>query len=135
MTKKAKYIYSVGRRRKAIARVRLYPRKKGGIVVNDKPIDTYFPGPVMERFYLEPLRTCNIIGQYLITIKVNGSGKMGQLGAVIHGISRALVKLDEKNFKLILKKHGFLTRDSRMRESRKVGTGGKARRKKQSPKR
>lgn len=134
-SKKNSYIYAIGRRRKATARVRLYPDKKGGIVINERPIEEYFPGEVLKRLYLEPLRTCNVIGKYLITIKVVGSGKMGQLGAVIHGISRALAKLDKEKFKPILRKRGFLTRDSRMKERRKVGTGGKARRKKQSPKR
>lgn len=135
MPKKANYIYSVGRRREAVARVRLYPRKKGKTTVNNLLIEQYFPGEVFENLYLEPLRVCNLIDKYLITIKVNGSGKRGQLGAVVHGISRALVKLDEEKFRSVLKKHGFLTRDPRMRERRKVGTGGKARRKKQSPKR
>lgn len=134
-TKKESYIYAVGRRRTAAARVRLYPRKKGGITVNNKPIEEYFPGEVLKKLYLAPLRTCNVIDKYLITIKVGGSGKIGQLGATVHGISRVLVNLDKEKFRPILKKRGFLTRDSRMKERRKVGTGGKARRKKQSPKR
>lgn len=134
-TRKTSFIFAVGRRRTATARVRLYPKKKGDIIINEKPIKKYFPGEVFEKRYLEPLRTCNVFDKYLFTIKVTGSGKVGQLGAVVHGISRALVKLDEEKFKQTLKKRGFLTRDPRMRESRKVGTGGKARRKKQSPKR
>jgi small subunit ribosomal protein S9 len=132
---KTSYIYSVGRRRCAIARVRLYTHKKGGIIVNDKPIDKYFFGEIAKKFYFEPLRICNVIDKHLITIKVVGSGKSGQLGAVIHGISRALEKLDREKFRPILKKRGFLTRDPRKKERRKVGTGGKARRKKQSPRR
>ncbi len=129
------YVWAVGRRKKAIARVRLFPKKKGKILINNKPIEEYFPGEVLKKFYLSPLRTCNIVDKYLITAKVEGSGKKGQLEAVVHGISRVLVKLDEEKYKPILKKKGFLTRDSRMKERRKVGTGGKARRKKQSPKR
>jgi small subunit ribosomal protein S9 len=132
---KEPYIHVVGRRRTAQARVRLYPHKKGDILVNDLPIEQYFLGEMAKRTYLEPLRTCNVIGKYLITIKVNGSGKQGQLGAVVHGISRALIELDQEKFRPIIKDRGFLTRDSRMRERRKVGMGGKARRRKQSPKR
>lgn len=134
-TPKADYISVVGRRRTAKARIRLYPHKKGDILVNDLPIEQYFPGEMAKKLYLEPLRTCNVIGKYLITIKVNGSGKMGQLGAVVHGMSRALIELDKEKFRPIIKDRGFLTRDSRMRERRKVGMGGKARRRKQSPKR
>ena len=134
-TKKDSFIYAVGRRRTATAQVRLYPDKKGGITVNNKPIEEYFPGETLKKLYLPPLRVCNVIDKYLITAKVNGSGKIGQLEAVIHGISRALISLDKEKFRPILKKRGFLTRDSRMKERRKVGMGGKARRKKQSPKR
>lgn len=134
-SKKDKFIYAIGRRKEATARVRLYPDKKGDIIVNEKPITEYFPGEVLSGIYLTPLRTCNVIGKYLITVKVQGSGKMGQLGAVMHGMSRVLVKLNEKQYRPILKKKGLLTRDSRAKERRKAGTGGKARRAKQSPKR
>jgi len=134
-SKKDKFIYAIGRRKEATARVRLYPNKKGDIIVNEKPIEEYFPGEALSGIYLTPLRTCNVIGKYLITIKVQGSGKMGQLGAVMHGISRVLVNLNEEQYRPILKKKGLLTRDSRAKERRKAGTGGKARRAKQSPKR
>jgi len=134
-TRKDEYIYAVGRRKTATVRVRLYPNKEGNIIVNEKPIDQYFFGECYKKIYLEPLRICNVIGKYLITIKVKGSGKMGQLGAVIHGVSRVLAKLNEEKFKPLLRKRGFLTRDPRKRERRKVGMGGKARRKRQSPRR
>jgi len=132
---KKNYIHAVGRRKRARARVRLYPHKKGEIVVNGRPINEYFPGQIAEKFYLEPLRICNVLGKYQLTVKVEGSGKKSQLKAVIHGISRCLNKLDKDKFRPILKKRGFLTRDPRKKERRKVGTGGKARRKRQSPKR
>jgi len=132
---KKKYIQTVGRRKTATARVRLYLNKKGGIEVNGMPIEKYFPGEIAKKKYLEPLRVCNVIGNYKITVKVNGSGKSGQQDAVIHGISRALNELDRDKFRPILKPRGFLTRDARKKERRKVGTGGKARRKKQSPRR
>jgi len=133
-TKKSNYIAVIGRRRTATARVRLYS-KKGDITVNDKPIAEYFPGAVSEKFYMEPFKICNMIDKYSASIKVLGSGKSGQLGAVIHGLTRALLKVDEEKFRPILKNRGLITRDHRKKERRKVGTGGKARRKRQSPKR
>ena len=131
---KVNYIPAVGRRKRAIARIRLF-RKPGDTLVNDMPISKYFPGEISKTLYLEPFRICNVIDKYHATIKVNGSGKSGQLGAVIHGLARTLIKVNPEKFRPILKKKGFLTRDPRKRERRKAGTGGKARRQKQSPKR
>ena len=128
------YIQAVGRRKTAIARVRLY-LKPGEIVVNGKPIGQYFPGEANKLLYLEPLKATKVVDKVTATIKVKGGGLKGQLAAVVHGLSRALVKADAKKYRSVLKKRGFLTRDDRMRERRKVGMGGKARRKKQSPKR
>lgn len=128
------YTFAVGRRRSAVARVRLYSGK-GETVVNDKPIQNYFPGEVARRLWARPFQLTQTEGKYYATVKVVGGGKEGQLDAVIHGLARALNNLDREKFRPVLKKHGLLTRDSRTRERRKVGTGGKARRKKQSPKR
>jgi len=132
---KPKFVFAYGRRKEATAKVRLYQDKKGEIIVNDKPIDKYFPGEWMKNLYLMPLRACNVIGKYSFSVKVEGSGISGQLGAVIHGISRALSNLDKDKYRPLLRRRGFLTRDPRSKERRKVGTGGKARRQKQSPKR
>lgn len=132
---KASYVQVVGRRRTATARVRLYPHQKGEIEVNGQPISQYFPGQIYTTIYQAPLRACNTLDKYKITIKVTGSGVLGQLGAVVHGLARALEKVDLEKFRPILKKRGFLSRDPRKKERRKAGTGGKARRKKQSPKR
>lgn len=141
------YISAVGRRREAVARVRLYSEekdeidingglfKKGDIHVNGKPIGEYFPGEVAKISYLEPFRVTNTLNKFIITVKAAGGGKSGQLGAVVHGIARALEKFDKEKFTPILRKKNLLTRDSRVRERRKVGMGGKARRRKQSPKR
>lgn len=129
------YIYALGRRKEATARVRLYKEKKGEIEVNGVRIEEYFPGELNKSRYLEPLRTCNLIGKNKITIKVSGSGKQGQLEAIIHGISRCLIKLDEEKYKPILGKRSFLTRDPRAKQRRQAGMGGKARRKRQSPRR
>lgn len=140
------YIFAVGRRREAVARVRLYEAlrdgfswgteiKKGDIIVNQKPIREYFPGDVNRFRYTEPLRVANAQNKYTITISVDGGGPSGQLDAVVAGLANALAKADNETFRPILKAKGFLTRDARVRERRKVGTGGKARRAKQSPKR
>lgn len=134
-SKKVTYIYAIGRRKTATARIRLHLKQTGGITVNDKPIAEYFPGKFCQKFYLEPLRSTNLLDKYLITAKVEGSGRNSQMAAVIHGIARAIAKLDPEKNRPILKKHGFLTRDPRKRQRRMVGMGGKARRKKQSPRR
>ena len=130
----SKYIQAVGRRKTAIARVRLY-LKPGEITVNGKPIGDYFPGEANKLLYLEPLRTANVIDRVAATIKVKGGGLKGQVGAVVHGLSRALAKAGKDKYRSALKNRGFLPRDGRTRERRKVGMGGKARRRKQSPKR
>lgn len=128
------YIFAVGRRKTSVARVRLYSGK-GQTVVNGKPIQEYFPGQVAQHLYPRPFALTQTENKYYATVKVLGGGKEGQLDAVVHGLARALNELDREKFRPVLKKHGLLTRDARKRERRKVGTGGKARRKKQSPKR
>ena len=140
------FIFAVGRRKDAVARIRLYETikdtlivagekvKKGELFVNDKRIEDYFGGKVASSIYLEPLRITNNLEKYAITVKVVGGGQKGQLIAVVHGISRALSAIDIKN-RQILKKKGLLTRDPRVRQRRNVGMGGKSRRAKQSPKR
>ena len=140
------FIFAVGRRKDAVARIRLYETikdtlivagekvKKGEIFVNDKRIENYFSGKIAPLIYLEPLRITNNLDKYAITVKVVGGGQRGQLIAVVHGISRALSAIDIKN-RQILKKKGLLTRDPRVRQRRNVGMGGKSRRAKQSPKR
>ena len=143
---KKEYVFAVGRRKAAVARVRLYdavrdglawennPIVKGEILVNGKPVSAYFPSEVMRHEYSEPLRIVNAQNKYAITVRVVGGGPAGQLDATIAGLSNALAKFDPE-YRKVLKQKGFLTRDARVRERRKVGTGGKARRAKQSPKR
>lgn len=133
-TKALDYIRTVGRRKTAVARVRLF-KKSGDMLVNDLPVGKYFGGQVAAKQFLQPFEVTNTVGKYSFTAKVEGSGKAAQLGALVHGLSRALSSLDPTAFRTLLKKAGLLTRDPRMKESRKVGTGGKARRRKQSPKR
>lgn len=140
------YTSAVGRRRAAVARVRVYSKipdslkfedyavKKGDIVVNGRNISQYFSGKVAEAVYQQPLKVTNSLNKYAITIRTLGGGLQAQLDAAVLGISRALATLDSAN-KPLLRKKGLLTRDQRVRERRKVGMGGKARRRKQSPKR
>ncbi len=133
-TKKINYTYAVGRRRSAVARVRLF-RGKGENTVNGKPMSQYFPGIINKDKWSKPFKVTETTGKYYVSVKVVGGGKNGQLEAVVHGISRTLAKVKEDMYRKPLKKEGLLTRDARVRERRKVGTGGRARRKKQSPKR
>lgn len=134
-TKKAKRvrpIVAVGRRKTATARVWLYS-EKGPFFVNGQPVQDYFPGKAAEAFYIRPFQITTTLNKFRVKARVSGSGKSGQLGAVVHGLSRALLAFDE-NFKPQLKKHGLLTRDSRKKERKKPGLLG-ARKAKQSPKR
>lgn len=141
-SKKA-YTLAVGRRRSAVARVRLHKTKVlwdgievnlGEIYVNSKPIAEYFQNEYAKTSFLEILKSTNTTNKYGFTVKVSGGGTKGQLNAVLHGVANAMVAL-ETDHRPVLKKKGLLTRDSRVRQRRKVGMGGKSRRKKQSPKR
>ncbi len=132
--KKVDYTYAVGRRKESSARVRLY-RGKGENTVNGIPAATYFPGPVAEKAIIKPFGATETSDKYYFSGKVLGGGKNGQLEALVLGIARALVKVSSDKNRVPLKKLGLLTRDSRIRQRRMVGMGGKSRRKKQSPKR
>ncbi len=128
------YIEAVGRRKTATARVRLY-ESKGDFIVNDKVVGQYFANVTnAPKIYNQPFALTKTVGKFSATIKVSGSGIQGQVEAVRHGITRALVKFNPE-FKSLLKAESLLTRDDRMKETRKIGMGGKARRKRQSPKR
>lgn len=133
-SRKKKYSYATGGRKVASARVRFF-KGKGEIVINGKPIGEYFPGEIAKIAYMEPFEVTDTVGKYYATIKVRGSGKNGQLGAVVHGLARALDKENKELYHNALKKHKLLTRDARVKERRKAGQMGKARKKKQSPKR
>lgn len=131
---KKNYQHTVGRRKEAVARVRLF-KGKGETVVNGKPIGQYFSGQVSQVAYLSPFVATKTVDKYYATIKVEGSGTKGQLDAVILGLARGLDKENKDLYHDALKKTNLLTRDPRIKERRKPGTGGKARRQKQSPKR
>lgn len=144
--KQPSFYQAVGRRKEATARVRLYVGddevilkdkvlKKGEMFINCRPIEEYFSGGVARKIYLEPFRTTNTLSRFVVSSKISGGGLSGQLGAFIHGVARALEKVDREKFRPTLKKKGFLTRDARVKERRKAGYAQKARARKQSPKR
>jgi len=129
----AKAFIAVGRRKEAVARVMLLSGR-GQMTINGKPIGEYFEGLVFQKLYNRPLELTKTLNKYSISVKVEGGGKVSQLGATIHGIARAIAKA-EPPLRGTLKKEGFLTRDARVKERRKYGNAQKARAKKQSPKR
>lgn len=138
------FVFAIGRRKSSSAQARIYKKdatvwggtlvKRGDVVVNNKPALEYF-GKTFEKVYREPMQITNTEGKFAISIKVSGGGKAGQLNAAILAIARGLDKIDREKLHTILKKKGMLTRDPRVRQRRKVGMGGKSRRRKQSPKR
>jgi small subunit ribosomal protein S9 len=132
--KKIDYTYGVGRRKESSARVRLY-RGKGENTVNSMPAGKYFPGEIAGKALAKPMGATETSDKYYYSARVLGGGKEAQLSAVILGLSRSLVKVASDKNRVPLKKLGLLTRDSRIRQRRMVGMGGKSRRKKQSPKR
>ncbi len=117
--------YATGKRKDAIARVWVRPGT-GKIIINDKEYDKYFARPVLQMILQQPIAASNRNGQYDIVATVAGGGLSGQAGAVRHGISKALTYY-EPALRAVLKKGGFLTRDSRTVERKKYGTA-KARR-------
>ncbi len=126
------YFHAVGRRKCSIAQVRLYSGG-GAIVVNGKPLEEMFPIERLRKSILEPLIVTENLDKFSITVKVLGGGCTGQAGAVRHGIARAIVVYDA-NLKKLLKTHGLLTRDARVKERKKYGLV-KARKAKQYTKR
>ena len=112
------YFYGTGRRKKSVARVRVYAGT-GKITVNDRDIDDYFGLETLKLIVRQPLALTGTADKFDIVCKVAGGGVTGQAGAIRHGLSRALVLAGED--KAILKKSGFLTRDPRMKERKKYG--------------
>lgn len=140
------FTFGAGRRREAVARVRLYESSKGvnlygqqfhsgDIIVNGMPYGKYFNYYAYAPYFHKFIDSTDTKDKFIFSAKVRGGGKKGQIGAILHGMARALDKFDKEKYHKILRTYGYLTRDSRTRERRKVGMGGKARRKKQSPKR
>ena len=116
------YFYGTGRRKKSVARVRLYPGT-GVITVNGKNVDEYFGLETLKLIIAQPFGVSETEGKFDVVANVAGGGLSGQAGAIRHGLSRALVQADE-NYKPALKAAGFLTRDPRMKERKKYGLKG-----------
>ncbi|NLS78329.1 MAG: 30S ribosomal protein S9 [Chloroflexi bacterium] len=115
----ARYYYGTGRRKSAVARVRLYPGT-GEIVVNDKPMDEYFTRDRDRLAVAAPLQQTETVGKFSVIVKVAGGGVTGQSEAVRHGMARALLHADE-NLRSTLRRAGYLTRDPREKERKKPG--------------
>ena len=113
------YFYGTGRRKKSVARVRIYPGS-GAITINGRDIDDYFGLDTLKLIINQPYGVTGTEGKFDIVANVNGGGISGQAGAIRHGVSRALLLADD-TYRPLLKKAGFLTRDPRMKERKKYG--------------
>ena len=120
MAKDTSRFYGTGRRKSSIARVYLMPGT-GKITVNKRDIDTYFGLETLEVVVRQPLELTNTLDKFDVLVNVHGGGFTGQAGAIRHGISRALLQADSEEYRPLLKKAGFLTRDPRMKERKKYG--------------
>ena len=119
-SKKKLQFWGTGRRKKAIARVRLIPGGAGNIVINKRAIDDYCDLETVKLIIKQPLVLTDTLSKYDVFVNVCGGGFTGQAGAIRHGIARALI-IAEPELRATLKKEGFLTRDSRMKERKKYG--------------
>jgi small subunit ribosomal protein S9 len=117
---KTKYYQAVGRRKTSTCIVRLYLKKDGEIIVNEKKLEEYFPTFDLQKTVKEPLEDLSMISKFSVSAKVKGGGTKSQAEAVRHGIARAIVLFDETLRKQV-KSTGYLTRDPRMRERKKPG--------------
>ena len=113
------YFYGTGRRKDSVARVRVYTGT-GKVTINDRDIDNYFGLETLKLIVRSPLVLLGLEGKYDVVVRVSGGGVSGQAGALRHGISRALLLVNPE-YRAILKKAGFLTRDPRMKERKKYG--------------
>ena len=117
---KKPYLYGTGRRKSSVARVHLFENGTGTITINGRDIDDYFGLETLKMVVRQPLNSTDTLGKVDIVATVEGGGVSGQAGALRHGISRALLQVNP-DFRPILKKAGFLTRDPRMKERKKYG--------------
>ena len=116
---KKNYFQKTGRRKSAIAQVRLLPGG-GAIIINGTPYEEIFPRQAHRQAIVRPLMVTETLGKYSVMVKVAGGGVTGQSGAISHGIARSLVEADE-SLKPVLRQNGLLTRDSRVKERKKPG--------------
>ena len=117
---KRQYQYGTGRRKSSVARVRLYEGGTGAITINGRDIDDYFGLDTLKMVVRQPLALTELVGKVDIVCTVEGGGVSGQAGAIRHGLSRALLAANPE-YRALLKKAGFLTRDPRMKERKKYG--------------
>ncbi|MEG2378069.1 MAG: 30S ribosomal protein S9 [Clostridia bacterium] len=117
---KKPYFYGTGRRKSSVARVHVYPNGSGSITVNNRTLDNYFGLDTLKLIVRQPLVSTEMTDKVDIVATVVGGGCTGQAGAIRHGIARALLTVDAE-FRPVLKKAGFLTRDPRMKERKKYG--------------
>ncbi len=120
---KRPYFYGTGRRKKSVARVRLYAGS-GSVKINGREIDDYFGLETLKLIVRQPLNLTGTADKFDIECRVAGGGVTGQAGAIRHGISRALLQYNSEELRPLLKKAGFLTRDPRMKERKKYGLKG-----------
>ena len=118
--KKDNYYYANGKRKTAVARVRVYPGGKGEITINEKPMKEFCKVKTQQDAILAPLELVGLSGKVDVSAKVEGGGFNAQAEAIRHGIAKALLEYDEM-FRAALKKAGFITRDSRIKERKKYG--------------
>lgn len=111
---------AVGRRKQAIARVRLVPGT-GVITVNGRTLEDYFPNKLHQQLINDPFTVLDLVGAYDVIVRISGGGPSGQAGALRLGIARSLNQIDEENNRATLKKAGFLSRDARVIERKKAG--------------
>lgn len=114
------YFFGVGKRKSAVARVRLIPGGAGAILVNGRPMEEVFTRDAHRAAVLQPLRVTENLERFNATVKISGGGISGWVGAISHGISRALVNMDDA-LRPLLRRHGLMTRDARVKERKKYG--------------
>jgi small subunit ribosomal protein S9 len=114
------YYYGTGKRKTSIAKIRLYLDEGGTILVNGKPMDEYFNWKPWQGIITEPFRVTETVNRFQVAVRVQGGGVNSQAEAIRHGIARALVVYDE-NLKAGLRRAGLITRDARIKESKKYG--------------
>lgn len=119
-TKKKKYYEGIGRRKTAVARVRILPKSKGKFLINEESLEDYLPTLELQEIAKAPLKTLKSLSKFEVSVLAKGGGTHSQAEAIRHGLARALLLLNKK-FRKELKGEGFLTRDPRMKERKKFG--------------
>ena len=117
---KKAFFYGTGRKKSSVARVRIFPEGTGVVTINNREMDNYFGLDTLKLLVRQPFMVTDTLGKFDVVVTVAGGGVTGQAGAIRHGISRALLQVDE-SYRPLLKKAGLLTRDPRMKERKKYG--------------